>query len=113
MRGILQDVIQAVGFSFLDLPDLRSDDDHCLAEAVQLYSGLTFGWLDHQGSRHGERNRRCMVTEIDEALRHVFGLNPCASLEAAEIYNKFMSHRPVGPLVENRIVPLESGSHVV
>jgi len=69
-------------------------------------------WLDHQGSRDGERKRRRVEAIIHEALRNIFDIH-ALRFEAAHIENHFMRHAAMRALIECWKMFIESRFNVI
>mmetsp|Transcript_31644 Transcript_31644/g.62603 ORF Transcript_31644/g.62603 Transcript_31644/m.62603 type:complete len:499 (-) Transcript_31644:2274-3770(-) len=90
----LQRVVVLGPFSLLDLPDFLTNQNHRIAETVELSLVLGLSRLDHQSARHGPAHGGGMESEVDQTLRNVL-LDDADRLELGEIQDELVSASPV------------------
>ena len=111
--GIDQRVVLCVDLSLLDRPDLLTDLDHGIAEAVELAFRFAFGRLDHQRARHRKRHGRGVKAEIHKPLGDVLHRNAGGLLDGAQVDDALMRHPAVLRFVEHGVMGREAVGHIV
>src|SRR4051794_39632065 len=96
-----------------DLVDFDANRDHRLDEAFDFDQIFRLGRFDHEGARDGEREGRRVESEVDEALRDVFGGDARFRGELAQIENALVRDEAVVAGEKYREVLAEPRSNII
>lgn len=113
VRGVLEHIALLGLLALFDLADLVADADHGIDESVQLLLALTLSGLNHECVGHRPAHSGGVEAIVLETLGNIDSFDTGSLLEGTSIDDEFVSATALLVGVENGVVVLEAGKHVV
>ena len=113
MWCILQCIVMLVGLSFFYGADLFTYAQQRVAEAVQFALVFAFCRFYHNSSCYREAHGRGVEAIIYKALGDIFSLDLRSFFEWPEINDELMGTGASAAGIENLLIVLEAGTHIV